>query len=114
MGNKAWRNAPYQNRACSLPQAARGPVILIVIGVLFALDQMGISFGRTWPAILIAIGVMKLMERMSPSQAPPPPYAQPQYPPPPGATPPWGTYPPPPPPPPPTPDPFADPGRRRQ
>ncbi len=47
----------------SLMQATRGPVMLITIGVLFTLDHFaGISFSRTWPAILIIVGVMKLLE----------------------------------------------------
>jgi hypothetical protein len=44
--------------------AIRGPVMLITLGVLLALDQMGsVSFGRTWPALLIVFGIFKLAER---------------------------------------------------
>ena len=51
-------------------QAIRGPILLITIGILFALEQGGvIAFTRTWPLILIVIGLMKLFERMA---APPP------------------------------------------
>jgi hypothetical protein len=126
MKGNNWPNWSCQSRPASFFQSARGPVVLITVGVLFALDQSGISFGRTWPLILIVIGVMKLMERLAAHQPPvPPPYGQqppfgqqPPYPPPPGAKPPYGAYPPPPPPPPQPPDPFADPGavpgRRRQ
>lgn len=47
-------------------QAIRGPVLLITIGVLFALEQSGvIAFTRTWPLIIIVIGFMKLLERMA-------------------------------------------------
>lgn len=70
-------------------QAIRGPILLITIGVLFAIHQAGIlSFGRTWPLILIVLGIMKLLERMAgpvPSQAPRP--QQPPFAPPPGARP---------------------------
>lgn len=46
-------------------QAARGPVLLIVLGTLFALQQGGVlPFSRSWPLLIIAIGVMKLIERM--------------------------------------------------
>lgn len=46
-------------------QAARGPVLLIVLGTLFALQQSGhLPFSRSWPLLIIAIGVMKLIERM--------------------------------------------------
>jgi hypothetical protein len=45
-------------------QAIRGPVLLVTIGVLFAIHQAGvISFSRTWPLLIIVIGVMKLLER---------------------------------------------------
>lgn len=43
-----------------------GPAILITLGVLFLLDQMGgrnwMEFGYTWPALLIVIGLAKLLE----------------------------------------------------
>jgi hypothetical protein len=45
-------------------QAIRGPVLLVTVGVLFAIHQAGLlSFGRTWPLFIIVIGVMKLLER---------------------------------------------------
>ena len=45
-------------------QAIRGPVLLVTVGVLFAVHQAGvISFSRTWPLLIIVIGVMKLLER---------------------------------------------------
>ena len=44
--------------------AVRGPVMMIVLGVLLAVDQMGsFSFGRTWPVLLIVFGLFKLGER---------------------------------------------------
>ncbi|HTM51917.1 MAG TPA: DUF5668 domain-containing protein [Bryobacteraceae bacterium] len=47
-----------------LVRAIRGPIMLITIGVLFALDHMTrFSFGRTWPAILIVLGLLSLGER---------------------------------------------------
>ncbi len=40
-----------------------GPAILITVGVLFLLDNVShIGFHRTWPAILLAIGVVKLFQ----------------------------------------------------
>jgi hypothetical protein len=40
-----------------------GPAILVTLGVLFLLDSVGrVGFGRTWPAILLVIGVVKLMQ----------------------------------------------------
>lgn len=74
-----------------IAQAVRGPVLLITLGFLFALQQAGVvSFGRTWPLILIVMGVMKLIERML--MPPVPRY----MPPPPPYTPPFGPPPPPP------------------
>ena len=53
------------NRGAIFAQAARGPVLLITLGTLFALQQSGIlPFSRSWPLLIIAIGVMKLIERM--------------------------------------------------
>lgn len=61
--------------------AIRGPIMLITVGVLFALDHMGMfSFGRTWPLLIIMFGVMKLLERVGGPQQPiypPPPYSGP-------------------------------------
>ena len=40
-----------------------GPAMLITIGVLFLLDSVSrIEFGKTWPAILLVIGVVKLLQ----------------------------------------------------
>ena len=44
--------------------AIRGPVLMITLGVLFAIDQMGaVSFRLTWPALLIVYGLFKLADR---------------------------------------------------
>jgi TM2 domain-containing membrane protein YozV len=41
-----------------------GPAILVTIGVLSLLDNLhGPGWDRTWPVILLVIGVIKLMER---------------------------------------------------
>jgi len=43
-----------------------GPAVLITIGVLFLLDQMThiywMNFGRTWPALLIVIGLVMFLQ----------------------------------------------------
>src|SRR5450755_527770 len=40
-----------------------GPAMLITLGVLFLLDSVSrVGFSRTWPAILLVIGVIKLMQ----------------------------------------------------
>jgi hypothetical protein len=44
--------------------AIRGPILMITLGVLLAVDQLGsFSFGRTWPVLLIVFGLFKLAER---------------------------------------------------
>ena len=51
---------------CSIFCAIRGPIILIAVGVLFALDHGTVySFSRTWPLLLILFGVLALLERVS-------------------------------------------------
>jgi hypothetical protein len=51
--------------APSLMRAIRGPIMLITIGTLFALDHMTeFSISRTWPAILIILGLLKLGDRV--------------------------------------------------
>jgi hypothetical protein len=40
-----------------------GPAILVTVGVLFLLDNISrFEFHRTWPAILLVVGVVKLMQ----------------------------------------------------
>jgi len=40
-----------------------GPAILVTLGVLFLLETTSrVGFGRTWPAMLLVIGVVKLMQ----------------------------------------------------
>lgn len=52
----------------NLLRAIRGPVMLITLGSLFALDYFGpYRFWRTWPLLLIVFGVMKLLERLASS-----------------------------------------------
>jgi hypothetical protein len=70
-----------------------GPAILVTLGVLLLLDNVSrVGFGKTWPAILLVIGVVKLVQSNASSQghveplpptppsAPPPPPAPPQPP----------------------------------
>ncbi len=52
------------NNPANLASAIRGPLVLITLGILFALDQNNsISFSRTWPILIIVVGLMKLVER---------------------------------------------------
>jgi len=52
------------NDSGSLIQAIRGPLMLIVLGSLVAIDYAGIqTFWRTWPVLIILFGILKLAER---------------------------------------------------
>lgn len=45
-------------------RAIRGPIILITVGVLFALQSFNIyGFDQTWPVLLIVIGLLSLCGR---------------------------------------------------
>ena len=59
----------------SLLRAIRGPITLITVGVLFALNNFTqYSFDKTWPVLLIVFGLLSLVKRgMEPAMPPPPP-----------------------------------------
>lgn len=60
------------NNNALLARALRGPLTLILIGALFAIDHAGVvSFTKTWPILIIFMGVFRLLERML-ATAPPP------------------------------------------
>ncbi len=69
---KRWGLAP-SNRVYSHANRMRGlvgPVVLVTVGLLSLIDNLGgPRWHRTWPVLLLAIGITKLLER----QAPPPP-----------------------------------------
>jgi hypothetical protein len=49
-----------------------GPVVLITVGVLSLIESLnGPGWHRTWPLLLLAIGVTKLLEGKTPPPAPP-------------------------------------------
>lgn len=57
--------APMNQYTGSLFSAIRGPVMLITIGALGAIDHFGpYPFRQTWPAIIIMFGLLKLLEKM--------------------------------------------------
>ena len=61
-----------------------GPAILVTLGVLFLLDSVSrIEFHKTWPAILLVIGVVKLVQSNASSSGHvgPLPPGSPSYPP---------------------------------
>lgn len=51
--------------ASAMVRASRGPIVLMTLGALFALDYAGgYPFYRTWPLLLIVYGVLWLLERV--------------------------------------------------
>jgi hypothetical protein len=60
---------PPMDRGPAVPlmRALTGPLLLTTLGVLLTIDYMGgITFGRTWPALLIVFGLCKLAEHAGP------------------------------------------------
>jgi hypothetical protein len=73
--------------------AIRGPVTLITLGVLFALNNFTpYRFSETWPVLLIVFGALSFLSRSSGDAPPQSPYG---YPPPPPRSGDPGTQPPP-------------------
>lgn len=77
---------------CNCPQCTirdlMGPAILVTLGILFLLDQLRdayLSFGNTFPVILIVIGLISLASSLAPTEGH---IAGPVPPAPPGAAPP--------------------------
>jgi hypothetical protein len=74
--------------------AIRGPITLITVGVLFALNNFTpYGFDKTWPVILIVFGLLSLIRRGMEPAPPQAPYFYPSgpgatAPPPPGGVPP--------------------------
>ncbi len=65
--------------SATLARAVRGPLTLIAVGVLFALDHFtAYSFRQTWPVLLIVFGVLTLFGRETrPPYVPTPPAGMP-------------------------------------
>jgi hypothetical protein len=68
-----WSSLISQSRYAG--RAPVGPILLILIGVLFLLDSLHLiqfrEVGRYWPVILIVIGAYMLYARISPPSAAP-------------------------------------------
>jgi hypothetical protein len=60
------------NDVSNFVQAIRGPIMLITLGALVAIDYAGVyGFWRTWPVLIIVFGLLKLLERAGAKPAPP-------------------------------------------
>jgi hypothetical protein len=69
------------NNSYQIIRAIRGPITLITLGALFALQNFTrFGFDQTWPVLLIVFGLLSLMQR---GAAPPRTTQMPPVPPPP-------------------------------
>jgi hypothetical protein len=69
------------NNSYQIIRAIRGPITLITLGVLFALQNFTrFGFDQTWPVLLIVFGLLSLLQR---GAAPPRATQMPPVPPPP-------------------------------
>ena len=60
--SSAFRRVTCQCDRCRMRRIV-GPAVLITVGILFLLENLnGPDFGRTWPAILLVIGIVKLLQ----------------------------------------------------
>ncbi len=51
----------------ALMRVLSGPLLLTTLGVLLTIDYMGgITFGRSWPVLLIVFGLCKVAEYAGP------------------------------------------------
>jgi len=54
----------------ALLRSIRGPVMLVTLGTLFLIDHAGgVSFIRTWPVLLIVVGLLRLGEYLGTKSA---------------------------------------------
>jgi hypothetical protein len=87
-----WRNNPACDCSRCRHGGLMGPAVLVTLGVLLLLSTWHVvSFGRTWPVLLIVIGAVRVLwyaagtsghlEGQNPPGAmPPPPGAPPERP----------------------------------
>jgi hypothetical protein len=73
------------NNSYQVIRAIRGPITLITLGILFALQNFTrFGFDQTWPVLLIVFGLLSLLQRgAAPPRATQMPPAPPMPPPPP-------------------------------
>jgi hypothetical protein len=70
VGGRRYRRDGRLERNCSM----MGPAVLVTLGTLFLIGSFsGPDFGRTWPVLLLVIGLVKLLEAKNPPTPPLPP-----------------------------------------
>ena len=68
--NPAPMHPPMHPPIHPLMRALTGPLLLTTLGVLLTIDYMGgITFGRSWPVLLIVFGLCKVAEYAGPRGA---------------------------------------------
>jgi TM2 domain-containing membrane protein YozV len=61
---------------CCRVRGMVGPVVLVTVGILSLIESFnGPGWHRTWPVLLLAIGITRLIERQTPTLPPPMPPA---------------------------------------
>ena len=61
MGSARWLRPRFRDRCRT--RHLMGPAMMITVGALFLLENTGIAyFDRTWPVILLVIGLIKLLQ----------------------------------------------------
>ena len=67
-----YRYNPYCSCARCRAHGYMGPAVLITLGVLFLLAQVTsnywLNFDRTWPALLIVIGLVSFLRHSAPAE----------------------------------------------
>lgn len=54
----------------ALLRSLRGPIMVMVVGILFLIEQTGgARFGKTWPVLLIVMGLLRLGEYLGAKKA---------------------------------------------
>ena len=91
---RRWGMISGQNGSCQCPRCRAnclmGPLVLVILGILFLIDHV-VPFSHTWPALLIAIGLLKVYQGNAPTTGhrdSSPPSMQPPLPQPPAQQPP--------------------------
>lgn len=59
------------------PNRLMAPVVLITLGIMFLLGEYvpALGIGKTWPMLLVVIGITKLIEILIPKRSKPSPEA---------------------------------------